>query len=246
MTTHSTKKSSYEALHLTRSRYLNLLFDRLRKENVQEAIEEGRRIHTMITYIRRKVKKQETLTPTEVYEYNDYNKETYKIYTNFKRYDTKILNLNQSEAEEFMFRRENLNILHNKFEKVLMETLLMDGKGATEMILKFQKVLIWHKKFTFSDEPEKVATLTPTNKKWKNVLKNLKEFCTYRNFYFHYQSKRRWQEIHRKYQYDVVMNKSQVAFEIMMKLIDDDREYFCNRKYYEDVQEMIRRNLFVL
>ena len=42
------------------------------------------------------------------------------------------------------------------------------------------------------------------------------------------------------------MNKSEVAFKMIMKLIDDDREYFCNGKYYEDVQEMIRRNLFVL
>ena len=80
MTTHSIKKSRYEALHLTRSIYLNLLFDRLRKENVQEAIEEGIRIYNMITYIRRKVKKQETLTPTEVYEYNDYKKKLQDLY----------------------------------------------------------------------------------------------------------------------------------------------------------------------
>ena len=43
------------------------MFNILRKENVQEGIEEGKRIYTKITYINRKVKKQETLTPTEVY-----------------------------------------------------------------------------------------------------------------------------------------------------------------------------------
>ena len=112
-----------------------------------------------------------------------------------------MLYLNQSEVEEFMFRCENLNILHNKFEKLLMETLLIDGKRETEMILKFKKVLICQKSFTFSNEPEKVATIIPTNEKWKSVLKDFKEFCTYRNIFLHYQSEKRWEEIHRKYQY---------------------------------------------
>ena len=72
-----------------------------------------------------------------------------------------------------------------------MKTLLMDRKGASEIIFKLKKLLIWHKNFTFSDKSEKIATLTPTNEKWNSVLKDLKEFYTYRNIHFHYQSDRR-------------------------------------------------------
>ena len=56
------------------------------------------------------------------------------------------------------------------------------------------------------------------------------------NIHFHYQLERMWKEIHRKYQYNVVMNKYEVVFKKIMKLIDKCHKYFYNGKYYEDVQ----------
>ena len=94
-----------------------LLFDRVEMEDVQEAIDEGRRIHTMITYINKKVKKDEELTQAERHNNSDFNKETYKIYTNYKRCDTQLLKLNISEAEVFILTRNKLNVLYNELEK---------------------------------------------------------------------------------------------------------------------------------
>ena len=110
---HATDIAKYESLQSRRSKYMHFLFDKLEMEDVQEAIDEGRRIHMMITYINRKVKKNEELTQAELHNNSDFNKETYKIYTNYKRCDSQLLQLNLTKKELFMIRRNKMNELYN-------------------------------------------------------------------------------------------------------------------------------------
>ena len=127
----------------------------------------------------------------------------------------------------------------------MRETFLMYGKGAGEMIIKFQKVLTLKKNCYFGNDPERLTELKPKNYKWKYALQKLMEFSKYRNMYIHYQSKQKWEDIQRKYSYEIEMKKAEVVFEMMMKLIDEDHKYFYDVVYTGDVKDLNRINSLV-